>query len=211
MADAPKPPQQGPKGGAAAPAPKAAGIKLTPKQQQNIALAVIILAGAGYAYWTYGYAPKKKEFIEKKAVLEQKEKEYKEAVDMANKYEEFKTREVAINKKVDFMNRRLPKTFEMSSILKSITEAATEADLRIFTFTPDAKEENKGAYKESKIKIDFDTNYANLGKFLTRIGYIERLIAPSGIKIEAMEKARTNVPTDNIKVSMNIRIFSFIE
>jgi Tfp pilus assembly protein PilO len=164
-----------------------------------------------YGYWNYGYAPKKKELTEKAAMLAQKEKDYEDAFSLASKYDEFKAKEVVINKKVDFMNRRLPKYSEISTILKDITLAATEAKLRIYSFSPDAKEEKKGSYVETKIAVDFDTNFVNLGNFLTRIGYIERLIVPANLQIEAVDRARTNLPDDNIKVTMNLKVYSFTE
>jgi Tfp pilus assembly protein PilO len=195
----------------AAKAGEAKGIKLTPKQQQNLVLAVLLIGVAGYGYWEYGYAPKKKEYTEKAALLAQKTKDYNEALALASKYEEFKAKEIVINKKVDFMNRRLPKVSEVSAILKDITLAATEANLRLYSFTPDTKEAKLGSYVESKIAVDFDTNYLNLGNFLTRLGYIERLIVPANIKIEAIDRARTNQPGDNIRVLMNIKVYSFTE
>jgi Tfp pilus assembly protein PilO len=200
------------------PAPAAAtgkfdlkNIKLNAKQQQTLIIAVLLIGFGGYAYWTYGLKPLRAAYARKQAELKTAQEEYDKATKMAERYKEFLEEEKTIKRRSDFMNRRLPKDNTIADTIREITKAATESNIRIVNFTPDQKEDLKGTYKESKIALDFDTNFKDLGNFLTRIGYIDQLITPSELRISAVDKGRSGQADSNITVTMNIKIYSFME
>jgi len=184
-------------------------IKLTKQQQNNLAAAVIIIGFGLFAYVKWWFIPMTNKVKEKTAVLEQKKKDLKDARQMVMKYSEFVRRSNEIINKVDFMNRRLPKGTNISDTIRELSKSATEANISIINFKPD-KEKNMSSYKELNIKLVFDANFRDLGNFLTRIGYIERLTVPSAFRIKKLE-GEDATERANINVEMMVKIFSFNE
>lgn len=128
---------------------------------------------------------------------------------MAGSYSEFVKKAEFINSKVDFINRRLPVGMQMSDTIREITRKATEANIGIINFQP-GNTNKKGGYQETKIAVNFQTNYADLGKFVTNIGYIERMTASSELRLNTLVRPG-NVSTDTISVDMELKIYSFAE
>jgi Tfp pilus assembly protein PilO len=199
-----------PPGGGGAGGKQSAGIKLTTAQQQNIAAAVLIVALAGFVYVKYLFLPVNKNYSSKVTVLEQKKKELKDARDMVSNYSQYMAEAAEINRSVDFINRRLPQEMNISDTISELTKRATECNINIVNFTP-GKETNKGDYKEFQIDVGFDTNYRDLGNFLTQIGYIERLTTPANLSIVKQDAKGAAGTNKNIKVTMSVKIYSFVE
>jgi len=183
-------------------------LNLTPKQQQMLVAAVIGLAGFGYVYWNFLFSPNVKAISEKKAVLAKKKDELAKARDMVMKYPEFLRNAGIITKKVEFINKRLPSTMTISDTILGLSEKAVETNVRISKFTPD-RETAKGDYTEYKIKMIMQADFANLGRFTTAMGYIEKLTVPDEIRIEL----NTDRPwqADALKVDMVAKVYKMNE
>jgi Tfp pilus assembly protein PilO len=129
---------------------------------------------------------------------------------MVSKYSEFLARASEINRKVDFINKRLPKDINIADTIREITKTGTENNVNILRFEP-GKELNKNDYKEFSIAVNYKTNYRDLGNFLTGIGYLDRLTIPSDLAIQRMPVAAEGEATKNLSVSMKIKIYSLAE
>lgn len=200
---------------ATAPAQKAAGgfdiknIRLTKEQQNILVVAVLLVGGITYGYINYLFQPNVQKIKDKTVQLQQKTKDLQDARQMAGSYSEFVKKAEFINSKVDFINRRLPVGMQMSDTIREITRKATEANIGIINFQP-GNTNKKGGYQETKIAVNFQTNYADLGKFVTNIGYIERMTASSELRLNTLVRPG-NVSTDTISVDMELKIYSFAE
>lgn len=205
----PGPGGPGPAAGAAKPG---LNIKLTEEQQRNIAVAVVFIGLAVFAYVKFWFTPVMKTYNEKTQVLEQKQKDLKDARDMVSKYSEYMARQNAILRNIDFINRRLPQENNISDTIRELTEKATESNISIINFQP-GKEIKKDDYKEYDIDVGFDTNYADLGRFLTQMGYVDRLTTPAGLAITKLPQTSSQSTSGirNIHVSMTIKVYSFPE
>ncbi len=198
-------------------APGAINIKLTPKQQQNLVAVVLLVGAVGFGYWKYFLTPNTIKIKEKSAILEQKKKELNDARNMVSKYDEFLKRATETNEKTDFINRRLPMDASISETIKEITQKATESNINILGFEP-GKVTAKDEYKETEINLKFSTSYKDLGDFLTRIGYIERLTNPVKLSIKGIDQevggwspvASAEARKGNMDVELSIKIYSFI-
>ena len=187
-------------------------IKLTKQQKNNIAAVVFIGGFAIFAYVKWWFGPLITKYSEKITIFEEKEKELKDAKIMVSKYAEFMQKQHEINTKVDFINRRLPKDANMSDTIREITNKATENNINIVNFEP-GKEYNRGQYKETEVTVYFETNYNDLGNFVSGIGYIERLTTPAKFSIIKLDKTMnaTSPGKKNIIVEMMVKIYSFVE
>lgn len=186
-------------------------IKLTKEQQNNLIAAVFFTCFAIFAYVKWWFIPVNNQYKEKVRILEQKKKDLQDAREMVAKYAEFMRRASEIDKKVDFIYKRLPKNFILSDVVKDVTKAATQNNINVISFEPEQKIINKGEYKEYEIKVGFPANYKNLGQFLTDLGYVERLITPTKIDIQ---KNRNIVATDssqNINITMVLKVYTLSE
>lgn len=184
-------------------------IKLTKEQQNNLIATVLLVGFAIFAYVKWWFIPVNNQYKEKVKILEQKKKDLQDAREMVTKYAEFVRRASEIDKRVDFIYKRLPKTFVLSDIIKDVTKVATQNNINIISFEPEQKIINKGEYKEYEIRLNFPTNYKNLGKFLTDLGYIERLITPAKINISRNKNVTTQIDSSqNINTSMVIKVYT---
>ncbi len=186
-------------------------ITLTKEQQQNLLAAVIFVGFVIFAYVKWWLIPVNNQYKEKVKILEQKKKDLQDAREMVAKYAEFMRRASEIDKKVDFIYKRLPKTFILSDVIKDVTKAATQNNINVITFEPEQKIINKGEYKEYEIKINFSSNYRNLGQFLTNLGYIERLITPSKIDIQKRKDSSVTDSSQNINTTMVLKVYTLSE
>jgi Tfp pilus assembly protein PilO len=210
MADAPRKPAPG---GAPGKQGGAAGIKLTKKQQQNLAVIVIVAVGLIYVYVKILMMPAIAQYKEKAAILEVKSKELQDARTMVAKYPEFLKRASEISSRTEFINRRLPQDSNVSETIREITKRATESNINIIRFEP-GKETVKGEYKEMEIRVSFLATFRDLGDFLTRLGYIERLTTSSNLVIRGLSEAEARgagrIGSENLNIDMSIKIYSFI-
>jgi Tfp pilus assembly protein PilO len=188
-------------------------VKLTNQQMQNIAAVVLIVTAFIFAYAKFLFLPGLKAFKEKSAALEQKKKELSDARNMVAKYPEFLSHAHDISAKTEFINRRLPQEANVAGTIREITKSATESNINIINFEP-GKESVKGDYREMEIKLKFLATYADLGNFLTKLGYIERLTTSSQLSIKALTdaeiKAGGKSGHENISVEMIAKIYSFL-
>jgi|DewCreStandDraft_4_1066084.scaffolds.fasta_scaffold04380_13 Tfp pilus assembly protein PilO len=187
-------------------------IKLTKEQQNNLIAAVLLTGLAIYAYIKWWYIPVSNQYKQRVATLQQKKKDLQDAREMVAKYAEFMRRASEIDKKVDFVYKRLPKAFVFSDIVKDVTKVATQNNINIISFEPEQKVINKGEYKEYEIKVNFPSNYKNLGNFLTDLGYLERLITPAKIDIQRNKNLGAEFDSsNNINVSMVLKVYTLAE
>jgi len=187
-------------------------IKLTKEQQNNLIAAVLLTGLAIYAYIKWWYIPVSNQYKQRVATLQQKKKDLQDAREMVAKYAEFMRRASEIDKKVDFVYKRLPKAFVFSDIVKDVTKVATQNNINIISFEPEQKVINKGEYKEYEIKVNFPSNYKNLGNFLTDLGYLERLITPAKIDIQRNKNLGAEFDSSkNINVSMVLKVYTLAE
>ncbi|HDQ26545.1 MAG TPA: hypothetical protein ENN43_07365 [bacterium] len=186
-------------------------IKLTKQQQQNLIAAVLLLGGLGYGYFNFWLSPIQAKLKKESVVLEQKRKDLRDARDMVRSYAEFQARASEINRRVDFINMRLPKETNISDTIRELTQKAAEANINIINFQP-GRERDAGGFKEYDIVMSFETSYTNLGRFLTGVGYISRLITPANLNITRIVRTGTEVDYNRtINVAMSVKIYSFSE
>lgn len=186
-------------------------IKLTKEQQNNLIAAVLLSGLAIFAYVKWWFIPVNNQYKEKIKILEQKRKDLQDAREMVAKYAEFMRRASEIDKKVDFIYKRLPKSFILSDVIKDVTKVATQNNINVISFEPEQKIINKGEYKEYEIKISFPSNYKNLGKFLNDLGYVERLINPTKINIQKNRGAIATDSSQNINTSLVLKVYTLSE
>jgi len=181
-------------------------IKLTQKQQTTIAVAVILTGLTGYAYWNYLYSPLVKKYKAKAVILEQKQKDLQDAKNMVSKYPEFLKRASAINSETEFLNSRLPERTSFAELIEEISNKAAASDVTLIKFSPD-KETKKGEYTERKFKFAAQSNYNNLGAFITGLGYSNMIIVCDELKMKIDENDIYG--KRNVKTEMMLKIYNY--
>jgi Tfp pilus assembly protein PilO len=171
------------------------------------AVAIAVLVGVGY--WYFFYVPNTKIIVQKTKLLEGKRKDLEEARNMVVNYPEYLREASSINRHIEFINSRLPKTFSIGEAIDSISEKANEAGIKITKFTPDNKPVKKGEYTEQSVKLEIVTNFENLGVFMTGLGYIQGIVLADEVSIKLQQDKASD--TDPLKVSMSIKLFTYNE
>jgi Tfp pilus assembly protein PilO len=170
-------------------------------------IAIAVLVGVGY--WYFFYVPNTKIITAKTRVLEGKRKDLEEARNMVVNYPEYLREASNINRHIEFINSRLPKSYSIGEAIDNISAKANEAGIRITKFIPDNKPVKKGEYSEQSVKLEIVTNFDNLGAFLTGLGYVQGLVLADEVSIK-LQQDKASEP-DPLKVSMSIKLFTYNE
>ncbi len=145
------------------------------------ALVVLVL------YALFAFRPLARKLQERRRVLAKQEQALNDARQLVSRYDEFQERAARIRMEAQRLERRLPAEAEVPDLLKSITRAATECNIREFKFTPLPREKRRD-YTEQPIRITATCRYHSLGAFLTKLGFLPRLIVARDVKITGRDK-----------------------
>jgi len=145
------------------------------------------------AYIIFAYLPFSRQLHARRAILAVKAKELTEAQQLVARYPEFRARAIRIQMEAQRLERRLPTRPHVPDLLKDITQAATETNIKEFQFVPQPPVKRDG-YWEQPVRMNVMCNYHALGMFLTRLASLPRLVSARDIKITGRDKTGRNEP-----------------
>ncbi|MFP4466529.1 MAG: type 4a pilus biogenesis protein PilO [Candidatus Goldiibacteriota bacterium] len=178
-------------------------IKLTQKQQNQIAVVVLVVGLLGFGYFKYLLEPNNKKIAAKSKELKTKERELREARNMVTQYPVFLRRAALINRKVDFINKRLPADAQISEIIESLSVVASESGINLIEFVP-GKEKKTAEYTEQPILLKFSAGYNAIGGFITRLGYMDRLATAKELRLKLNNSREMSGNNISAEVLVNI-------
>src|SRR5262245_2267081 len=149
-------------------------------------LGVSILFAAvicGLFYYFY-YSDALDRETQKKARLEQLQKEIRALEVTAAKLQEFQREVQLLEAKLETLKRILPPEKEMPDLMRRVQYLCAQSSLQIKRFTPGAVA-TKDFYQEVPINIDVEGTYHNLGAFFDRISRLSRRVNMGTIRIAA--------------------------
>lgn len=169
---------------------KLKSIKLTKEQQQGAVLAVVLVAGLGYAYWNYGVAPLARDAVRMEKELADKQENLKRARDMKRREVEYAERLQRVQIGQQFVARRLPVMRSPFEGIVRMNKTLQTKNMVLVSSVPDAspaasKSEFAGLDKDVNV-VTVDGDFNSLGQFLSSLSaedivyYIEELqLAPA--------------------------------
>ena len=168
--------------------------------------AVIGLAGAG-VFWNFYAKPAQDSIDQRKAQLDQLQMNIQRGLQTARRLPEFRKQVGDLQAQLERLRPVLPDEKDVADLLRRIQGMATQSNLTIRGFTPQAVA-TKQMYAEWPIGLQLDGTYHNLGGFLDRVSKFPRIINVTSIHIKARENGG---PANSISADCTATTFVLIE
>ena len=151
------------------------------------AFVVLSIAGAG-VFWNWYARPAQEDIALRLAQLQTIRAEVVRGQQTARELPQFRKRVTALEQELSNLSRQLPEEQDVADLLRRVQGMATESNLTIRGFTPQAAAA-KQLHMEWPIGLKLEGRYHDLGTFLERVSKFPRIINVGDIKIKAIENA----------------------
>ena len=152
--------------------------------------AVIGLAGIG-VFWNFYAKPAQDSIDQRKAQLDLLQANIQRGLQTARRLPEFRKQVGDLQAQLERLRPVLPDEKDVADLLRRIQGMATQSNLTIRGFTPQAVA-TKQMYAEWPIGLLLDGTYHNLGGFLDRVSKFPRIINVGDISITASARQEPN-------------------
>jgi type IV pilus assembly protein PilO len=128
--------------------------------------------------------PKKEEIDKLTQEIQKQEKELAKSQSMAARLEELKIENEKLKQKLKELEEQLPEEYEISSLLKQVSDLGIEAGLEILTWKPAAKRmhPSKVVY-EVPVSVSLRGSYHDLGAFFSSLTRLQRIVNITNISL----------------------------
>lgn len=144
------------------------------------------LVGAGL-FWNFYAQPLQASVDERQAQLDSVRLEISKGLATARRLPEFRSQIVQLEGQLDRLKTVLPEEKDVADLLRRIQGMATQSNLTIRGFTPQAVA-TRQLHAEWPIGLQLEGSYHNLGAFLERVSKFPRIINVGGLHIRAKDK-----------------------
>lgn len=162
-----------------------------PKQRNALVVGILAVA-LFYVFWAYWYTPRRTEIQELTDQKEQLDIENLRAENLAvGGGEELEARLAEYEVHVSQLERLIPQQEEVAALLNDITAEGRRAGVEIALIDPQPEEEG-AFYTRKTYSLSVIGDYHDIGRFLTNIASLPRIITPRSLDIARQ--------TDNLEV-----------
>ena len=147
------------------------------------AFAVLSLAGVG-VFWNFYAKPAEERLTGRRAELAAIRAEIDKGLATARRLPEFRQQVAELELQLDRLRAVLPEEKDVADLLRRIQGMATQSNLTIRGFTPQAVA-TRQLHAEWPIGLELEGTYHDLGDFLERVSKFPRIINVNGIDIRA--------------------------
>jgi type IV pilus assembly protein PilO len=180
-------------------------------KQRNALIVGILTVALFYVFWSYWRAPRSEELLEKQARLEQLEQNNRMAqIQVARGGTELEERLVEYERHVDRLEALIPQSEEVAALLNQISAAARQTGVSDPEFRPEPSEPGAFYTKES-YEIAVIGEYHEIGRFLTTIASLPRIITPVDLELTHFEGDEEILDPDiEVPLTARLRIETYI-
>ena len=170
------------------------------------AFATLSLLCAG-VFWNWYAKPVQDDIDVREAQLKVIRADIDRGLATARSLPEFRRQVVALEAQLDRLRPVLPDTKDVGDLLRRIQGMATQSNLTIRGFAPQAVA-TKQMYAEWPIGLQLDGTYHNLGAFLERVSKFPRIINVTSIHIKSKDNGAAG---DTVSAEATATTFVLIE
>jgi type IV pilus assembly protein PilO len=152
---------------------------------------VVVCAGAAYGFWHFYVADMSADVKLRQTRLTSLRSDIARGVATARRLPEFETQVAQLERRLENLNQVLPEEKDVADILRRIQGLATQSNLSIQRFTPQAPVQ-QALYAEIPYRLQAEGTYHNLGLFFDRVSKFPRIISISDITIRAKTPPEPN-------------------
>ncbi len=153
------------------------------------AIAALALGGAG-AFWNYYAQPMQADIETRRTTLMSLRADIERGRRTARELPQFRERVAGLQGQLTELSRQLPEEQDVADLLRRVQGMATESNLTIRGFTPQAGSK-KQLHMEWPIGLKLEGRYHDIGAFLERVSKFPRIINIGEIKIKAIDNSPT--------------------
>src|SRR6266850_4525996 len=143
------------------------------------------LAGAG-VFWNFHVKPAQESLTQREAQLATVRADIERGLATARRLPEFRRQVAELEAQLDRLKTVLPAEKDVADLLRRIQGMATQSNLTIRGFTPQAIA-TRQLHAEWPIGLELEGTYHNFGAFLERVSKFPRIINVGGIRIRAKD------------------------
>ena len=147
---------------------------------------VALSLGAGGAFWNYYAQPAQQSIADREAQLLTIRADIDRGQRTARDLPQFRQRVTGLEGQLAELSRQLPEEQDVADLLRRVQGMATESNLTIRGFTPQAVS-RKQLHMEWPIGLKLEGRYHDIGAFLERVSKFPRIINVGDIKIHAID------------------------
>ncbi len=184
-------------------------INLRSPSTQKTLIVIFLLFGAVYAYANFMYLPRQ----DKAALLEKNISEEQETLAkgkrVAAHYQTVQEDYARLMESWDVAIQLLPTEQEMDALLKSISEEGSKRNVNFLLFRPMEPVEQP-YYWEHPIQIRTLSQYHDLGRFVSSIAGLERIVNVRNMRLQAYKPNKGRSP-NTVEAEFLATIYVFKE
>ncbi len=159
-------------------------MKITPLQTYMI-LGLIGFVAVSFLFYQVALKPINREIASLESERDQKRKELDEAKKIVAKYVEFKKRADSIQRELEWIQNRIPKTVEKDKLVEAVSLLQNRSGVYLTSFlvqVPAAKD----AYTEIPVTLKFNASFKGLLKFLKEVTLSNLTLTVHDMAVTAM-------------------------
>lgn len=154
----------------------------------QIGLFLLLSLAAAGAFWNLYAVPAQDALAARRGELARIRGDIDRGLATARRLPEFRKEVASLESQLERLRAVLPEEQDVGELLSRVNAMATESNLTIRGFTPQAVEK-KQLHAEWPIGLQLEGTYHDLGTFLERVSRFPRIINVGTIKILARENA----------------------
>jgi len=160
-------------------------IPSEPRKRNALLVGVLALLGL-YAFQTYWNAPKREAIQEMEARLEQLTDQNRRAQILATRGgRELEERLALYERHLLRLEQLIPRSEEVPALLNSMALEARQNDVELALMRPDPQAEETEHYNKTVYQIGVVGNYHSVGRFLSAIASLPRIVTPIDLDMTA--------------------------
>jgi type IV pilus assembly protein PilO len=154
--------------------------------------AFVVVAGlATFGFWKFYVVEMQSDIESRQTRLTALRADVAKGVATARRLPEFQAQVTDLEHRLDTLRQQLPEEKDVADILRRVQGLATQSNLTIQRFTPQAAKQ-QSLYAELPFKLQAEGTYHNLGFFFDRISKFPRIINIGDLSIKSKTTQEPN-------------------
>lgn len=154
-------------------------------------------------YWIFAYLPQAQRLAESKQAVVAQQAELAREQEMLLHIDELSDRVVRIDLEMEAVEAQFPGQPRIPELLRDVTRVATACDLRNLQFAPQPLID-KETHAEQPVRITGTCHYHNLGRFISQLAELPRLVVARDVQIIGRDKTGK---TESVSINLTLVIY----
>lgn len=152
---------------------------------------VLVSALAGFGFWKFYVVEMQADIEARQTRLTALRADIAKGVATARRLPEFQAQVTELEHRLETLKQQLPEEKDVADILRRVQGLATQSNLTIQRFTPQAPKQ-QALYAELPFKLQAEGTYHNFGFFFDRISKFPRIINIGDLSLKARPTQEPN-------------------